>query len=537
MRPAVDRYRKAPFFAAIRPLVLIVALTFGVLSFGPRFNLHGLIGGPYAWLLASSANLGPAQTDRIRITVALHSASAPKELIVWAEEHGLSMQWRAGDSWGSLEGEPDVVSRAFNIAINDYRNRLGDVFYASPQQPSIPAGLSGEVAGLGRILGYTPTTEARPDLPLDVPEKGLTPPTLLKSYEADEMARAGFTGKGMTVVVFAFDGFDQADLDLFSASYGLPAFTPEIVGGLPDVRHGEATMDLEVVHSVAPDAKKVLVNARPTAEGDGTYQRIATMLQDADHRYPGAVWSFSIGWGCDKLVTAADLAPVRAALVAAQRHGTVAFDASGDLAGLECKGGQAWSTPPGRDQIGLDAVASLPEMTNVGGTTLSTDPTGRRLSEQAWFNPPLSLGTGGGESSLFKRPPWQSRSNVPGTSVGMRQTPDIAAVADPYTGVKVVFNRRTVIGGGTSVSAPIWAGFAAMINQYLIEHGGRLLGNLNPQLYLLATGTPRPVFRDIILGGNAVATAHPGYDLVTGLGTPHVGNLARELLVAANMLR
>lgn len=520
-------------------LGLITVLILGLFTVGghrnPRSILHGAIAGPYEWLLTSSEDLGPSQADHVRLTATLRDTSPPGDFTAWAQQRGLSLRWRDGDTWVSLEGPADKMARAFNVVVDDYRARQGHVFYASPQQPSIPTELRDEVAGLGRILGYTPFREARPYLsPRDVPDKGLTPPTLLRSYQADELQRQGFTGKGITVVVFAFDGFDQADLDMFSASFGLPAFAPEVVGGIPDARHGEATMDLETIHAIAPDAKKVLVNARPTAEGDATYQKIAALMDDTDRRYPGAVWSLSIGWGCDKLVTAADLAPVRAALALAHSHGTTAFDASGDLAGLECKGGRAWSTPPGADEAGLDSVASLPEMTNVGGTTLSTDADGRWISEQAWFDPPLSLGTGGGQSALFERPSWQARSN---TSSRMRQTPDVAALADPFTGLKIIFNKELAIGGGTSLSAPIWAGFAAMINQYLLAHGGHLLGDLNPQLYLLATGTPRPTFRDVVLGGNAVSIAHPGYDLATGLGTPNVDNLARELLVAPNLLR
>ena len=69
-------------------------------------------------------------------------------------------------------------------------------------------------------------------------------------------------------------------------------------------------------------------------------------MESVDRRYPGAVWSFSIGWGCDRVLTRADLAPVRSALARAHRNGTTAFDASGDLAGLECKGGHDWSDPP-----------------------------------------------------------------------------------------------------------------------------------------------------------------------------------------------
>lgn len=503
----------------------------------PKSALLGLISGPYAWMLASSADLGPTQSQMVRLTVELRDRTRPAALIDWAQRQALSLRWRDGDGWASLEGQPTAVAKAFDVLVHDYRGRLGQVFYASPQQPSIPDALRGEVAGLGRILGYTPHRESRPSIfPRDVPNKGLTPQALLRTYAADDLAEQGFTGKGVTVVVFAFDGFDQADLDLFSSGFGLPAFTPEVVGGVPEARRGEATMDLEAVHAIAPDAKKVLVNALPTIAGDAPYQRIAAMMEDTDRRYPGAVWTFSIGWGCDKLITAADLAPVRAALATAQEHGTTAFNASGDLAGLECKGGQAWSTPPGPDEVGLDSVASLPEMTNVGGTTLSTDPTGVWLAEQAWFDPPLSLGTGGGQSSLFSRPSWQGRSFRPRSGPGMRQVPDVAAIADPFTGVQIVFNREIVAGGGTSLSAPIWAGFAAMINQYNLAHGGQLLGDLNPQLYMLAQGTPLPGFRDIVLGGNAVATAHPGYDVVTGLGTPHVDNLARNLLVARKLL-
>ena len=254
------------------------------------------------------------------------------------------------------------------------------------------------------------------------------------------------------------------------------------------------------------------------------------MFAEADRRYPGAIWSFSIGWGCDKLITAADLAPARSALATAQTHGTSAFNASGDLAGLECKGGDDWSSPPGDADVGLDSLASLPEMTDVGGTTLSTDGEGRWLAEQAWFDVPLSVGTGGGVSNLFDRPDWQ-RAVMPDSDPERRLTPDVAAVADPFTGVRIVFKGTPLVGGGTSQSAPIWAGLAAVMNQYLLANGGRLIGDLNPQLYRIAASAPLPAFRDVTLGGNAVADAGPGYDLVTGLGTPDIDNLVRNLLI------
>ena len=493
------------------------------------------IDGPFASLLAASTDLGPARGEHVQLTAALKGGTQPNGLIGWAEEQHMSVRWRPGDDWAIVEGTPHDVANAFAVEIHDYRGKKGQEFYASPQQPEVPPQLRDEVTEVGRILSYTPHHSSQPPFfPLEVPDRGLSPNALLTTYNAAQLARSGFTGKGQTIVIFAFDGFDQTDLDTFSTSFGLPKFTPTVVDGMPGSARGELTMDLEVAHAIAPDAQKVVVNARPTVEGEGGYQKIGQMLEDTDRRYPGAVWSFSIGWGCDKLITAADLAPVRSALTNAYEHGTSAFNASGDLAGFECKGGDDWDAPPGPSDIGLDSVASLPEMTNVGGTTLSTDAQGVWLSEQAWFDVPLSQGTGGGVSALFELPPWQRgvADNVaPQRNNGNRLTPDISAVADPFTGVKIVLNGQPAVGGGTSQSAPIWAALAAVMNEYLIANGGRLIGDLNPLLYRIAEGAPLPAFRDVTLGGNAVDTAGPGYDLVTGLGTPDVDNLVHNILI------
>ena len=423
------------------------------------------------------------------------------------------------------------MARAFDVPVRDYRGRKGQVFYASPQQPSVPSPLRGVVTGLGRINGYTPHRMASPGfLPLDVPKGGLTPGGLLEVYNATPLAEQGFTGKGATIVFFAFDSADQEDLDTFADTSGLPRFTPVIVDGKPEEEHGETAMDLQVAHAIAPDARLVVVNARPTVQGDGAYEKIGKMFEEVDRQFPGAVWSLSIGWGCEKLVTAADLAPVESALAAAQRRGTSAFDASGDTAGLECKGGDEWSAPPGPDDIGLDAVASVPAMTSVGGTTLSTSPRGQWVAEHAWVDSPLSQGTSGGVSALFDRPQWQSRLTIERDTERRRLTPDVAAVSDPFTGVRFIYKQTEVLGGGTSQAAPIWAGLTVLMNQYLVANGGRPLGNANPLLYRVAAGANLPGFRDVRRGGNAVDTALPGYDLVTGLGSPNVYNLARNLL-------
>ncbi|MCA9861560.1 MAG: hypothetical protein KC432_01005, partial [Thermomicrobiales bacterium] len=80
-------------------------------------------------------------------------------------------------------------------------------------------------------------------------------------------------------------------------------------------------------------------------------------------------------------------------------------------------------------------------------------------------------------------------------------------------------------------AAPVWAGFTALMNELLVRNGGTLIGHLNPLLYRIAAGAPRPAFQDITEGSSAVTLAGPGYDLVTGLGTPNVENLLADLFV------
>lgn len=446
--------------------------------------------------------------------------------MAWARSNALSVRWRPGDNWAILEGAPASVADTFAVTVHDYRGRRGQVFYASPQQPAVPPSLRGEVSGLGRILGYTPHHMARPEPPRT---HGLTPAELITAYNAGQLASSGFTGKGITIVFFEFDGFNQDDLDSFADLSELPRFTPTSIGGQAGKPTGETEMDLEVAHAIAPDARLVVVNAVFTLEGDGNFEKIARMFEDTDRQFPGAVWSLSIGWACDKLLTAADLAPVRSALARAGSHGTSAFAASGDNAGLQCKGGDDWSSPPGPSDVGLDAISSLPEMTAVGGTALSLDTRGMWLAEQAWFNSPLSIGSSGGVSALFGRPDWQRGVSAKRDS-SHRLSPDVSAAADPLTGARIVFDGKVLTGGGTSQAAPIWAGLTAVTDQYLIANGGRAAGALNPLLYRIAAGAARPAFRDIELGANAVDTVTPGYDLVTGLGPPNMGNLARELL-------
>jgi len=184
--------------------------------------------------------------------------------------------------------------------------------------------------------------------------------------------------------------------------YRLPKFTPTLVGGQPSEPHGETTMDLEVAHAIAPDAVKVVINARPTVAGDGAFEKIAQMFDSADRQFPGAVWSFSIGWGCDKLHTAADLAPVRFGPEdrAVARHIGVQCQRRPRRAGMQGWPGLVVTTGPCGRRAGFGRVASRDDRCRRHPRCLPMRMV-VWLAEQTWFDVPLSQGTGGGVSSLF----------------------------------------------------------------------------------------------------------------------------------------
>ena len=128
------------------------------------------------------------------------------EIAVLTEYRGLSVS-ELQDLRGRLRpsGVEYVIAKntlgdgsAFDVAIHDYRSRSGQVFYAAARQPSIPAALRGDVSELGTLLGYQLMHRAQPpNIPRDVPRGGLRPPALLRTYNAEPLARDGFTGKGL----------------------------------------------------------------------------------------------------------------------------------------------------------------------------------------------------------------------------------------------------------------------------------------------------------------------------------------------------
>ena len=165
-------------------------------------------------------------------------------------------------------------------------------------------------------------------------------------------------------------------------------------------------------------------------------------------------------------------------------------------------------------------------MIAVGGTSIFVNSsTGLRTSESTWS------GSGGGVSVIFAKPSWQTGTGVPAGS--FRCVPDVSFPADPNTGAYVTLNGAVNQYGGTSWSAPTWAGFCALINEARVKAGKPTIGHLNPLVYPLI-GTSN--FFDITTGNNATSTsggkyaATVGYDQATGVGSPNMTTLLNTLV-------
>ena len=134
-------------------------------------------------------------------------------------------------------------------------------------------------------------------------------------------------------------------------------------------------------------------------------------------------------------------------------------------------------------------------------------------SETAWSD------SGGGVSDVFALPSWQASAKVPTPSnpSGGRGVPDVSADADPNSGYTVRVDGSSVVVGGTSAVAPLWAGLIALMNQQL----GTSVGFINAKIYDLAgyPNSPGPL-QDITSGSNGAYKAGVGWDPVTGLGRP-----------------
>lgn len=355
--------------------------------------------------------------------------------------------------------------------------------------------------------------------PAPTPNIANAPPYLvqeiLKAYNGDTL---GLTGAGQTIAILIDTFPANADLKKFWKVNQLPATLNRIEkinvqGGTLPAKEGEETLDAQWTSGIAPDAK-----VRIYASGSLSFvdldlaldQIIADLANEPGMRQ----LSISLGLG-ETLMGSADgeVATENQKFLTLAAAGVNVFVSTGDAGSNPDGTGHSSSGP-----LQAEFQSTSPFVVAVGGTSLTLNAAGAVAAEGGWSE------SGGGKSIFFSRPPWQTGTGIAtGTE---RLVPDVALAADPGTGALIIFQGKTQQIGGTSWSAPAWAGFCALMNEARTKAGKPPLPFLNPLIYpIMSSGS----FRDITTGSNGSFSAGTGYDMVTGIGVPDLKALTDEL--------
>jgi subtilase family serine protease len=284
----------------------------------------------------------------------------------------------------------------------------------------------------------------------------------------------------------------------------LPGFDP--TGGWET----EAALDVEWAHAAAPGAQIVVVEANSQSLAD-----LMSAVAMAASQPGVSVVSMSWGFAEGQTVFQRDEALYDSYLTTPAGHQPVTFVAS--------TGDYGTADP--------EYPSFSPNVLAVGGTSLSLNTDGSYNSETGWgyYSSAAGrlVGSGGGASLYEPQPAYQLGVQA----TGMRSTPDVSLVADPATGgwiadsYNLPADNPWEVAGGTSLSAPSWAGLIAVVNQGRLANGEAVLsssGGVEAQAALYSL--PQSDFNAITSGTNGGYTATAGYNMVTGLGTP-VANL------------
>jgi subtilase family serine protease len=512
----------------------------------------------------------------------------------WLKSQGFAVDYTpTNNHYVAAEGTVAQAQAAFGTAFGMY-NVKGLTVRSPSANVSIPTSLASTVTavlGLDESTAFVttdhvvdknapPTAGFRNAQPLSTYWNGSTSPY---AYPADftgvsSPATASWTVKGYTPaqikgaygISSTYDGAGQtvaiidayasptilADVNQWSTNRGLPTMTksqlvqvvppgvynrPQNPRQDPQGWYGEETLDVEAVHGMAPAAKIVFVGA------PNNYQDLDAAMNHVVDNHLASIVTNSYGFPTEFLPTGY-VKPLEDTLIQAAAEGIGVYFSSGDNGDETSFVGYA--TP--------DWPASSPWVTAVGGTSIGIGASNARVLETGWGTSNYNCnttslvctrtgwlyGAGGGISRIFAKPSYQS-----GLSFSGRAVPDVAALADPQTGLLVGQTQTFPDGvhydeyriGGTSLASPIFAGLMALADQA----AGAPHGFANPVFYANASA-----FYDVLSVKTAVArrnfnnsvdatagtvdrlrtfddysgslTQHTGtgWDNVTGLGTP-----------------
>jgi subtilase family serine protease len=508
--------------------------------------------------------LTPSQfQDRFGVSQATYNRT-----VSWLQAGGLTIDTSSGSrDYVSATGTVAQVQRRFSTSIRRY-TAGATTFLANSLAPKVPSDLPVlSVLGLNTFQRFSTPARAGGTPQAGLPNIFLTTPQALWSvYEQP----ANVTGKGQRVAVFG-NGDTKGtitDLRLFEAKFNLPKVpvTVQNVGKGPfDDTSGaiEWNIDTQAITGMAPDAAELKLYFSSTLVDADVAQSFSAWAND-----PNGPAQADASFGeCERspldplflalapidisqnpkanlgLALGNNLEPVSDQILRqATLEGRTLFSSTGDTGGscpVVVLGPVIGAGNGVLNQILplQNYPAASPYAVGVGGTVLYTTGTSpdHRFLEYGW---PFG---GGGPSPFITAPAYQQgvsglnspclvdpKGNATNTGQLCRGVPDVAAQSGDVlsNGYAIVAGGKDSIGGGTSLSSPLWAGMWARVNSS--STGG--YGFANETLYRLGknNATRARDFYDIVLGTNVQRLALPGWDYVTGWGSPSLTNLIQD---------
>jgi subtilase family serine protease len=523
------------------------------------------VGAVQSWLRTSGFTID--YTPMNNHYVAAHGTAAQVESAFATQlelysVNGLTVRSPAGDvsvpaSLASITGVVGLDDSAVFVHTDHVVDKEAPPSDGFRNAPPLSAYWAEQVSPYGYPAGFT-SLNSPATAPWSI--RGHTPAQIKSAYGISD----AFDGAGQTVAVidaYASPTIVQ-DVNQWSINRGLPTLAPNqltqvVAPGTfgrpqnprqdPQGWYGEETLDIEAVHGMAPAAKIVYVGA------PNNYQDLDAAMNTVVDRHLAQIVTNSYGFSTE-LLPPGYVKPFEDTLIQAAAEGIGVYFSSGDSGDETVNHGFATTDWP----------ASSPWVTAVGGTSLGVDQSGARAIETGWGTSSYNCdattlactrtgwlyGAGGGVSQLFAKPSYQSALSTSGRAV-----PDVSALGDPQTGFLVGQTQTFPEGahydeyriGGTSLSSPIFAGLMALADQA----AGQPHGFANPVFYAnsgafydvlsVKTAVARRNFVNSVdasagtvdrlrtfddYSGSPTQHTGPGWDNVTGLGTPNSGFLA-----------
>lgn len=486
----------------------------------------------------------------------------------------------------SFTGTVAQAQQAFATTMHSLSYR-GEQHISNVTDPALPSAISSVVSDIRGLNDFklkprsrsrnAANDSAQPSftLPVDgTPTHYLSPADFYTIYDVAPLTTAGITGAGITIAIMGQSDIVLADVAAFRSAAGLPANVPKVVlvpgSADPGVTAGsvdEAHIDVEWAGAAAPGASILYVNSTDV---------FSSLAYTIDNKLANIV-SISFG-NCETAWGTAALSSNNQLFQLANAMGITITAASGDDGATDCD-----DSGPATEGLSVDFPGSSPYVVSAGGTMFSGDVSSAStywsstngsnggsalgyIPEQPWNETNAAQGLdaggagGGGVSSFFSKPAWQTGTGVPDDS--SRDVPDVSlnaaanhdgymvctsgstdangAAELPCTSGFLTSNGQPNVFGGTSFVAPSFAGILALVEQKLGSAASNGLGNVGPVLYGLANTAN--VYHDITTGNNSVIceqgtlncpganspigyNAGVGYDQASGLGSIDIANM------------